>query len=140
MELKVWELSVLIDDEDYAIVEGRELSLAAGYVVFGPVDDRQYLHRVIMQAPPDKEVDHRNHNKLDCRKTNLRVCTHQQNLSNVKGRSKYGRGISFKKGAWVVRFKVDGFEHYLGRFQTLEEATAKRDTWIKLLYGSFAHV
>lgn len=40
------------------------------------------LHRVIMNCDKDKEVDHINHVKLDCRKINMRICSRQQNQYN----------------------------------------------------------
>lgn len=42
------------------------------------------LHRVILNAPDDKHVDHRNGDGLDCRKLNLRLATQQQNNLNVR--------------------------------------------------------
>src|SRR5438034_8205921 len=41
------------------------------------------MHREVLKAPKDMQVDHKNMNKLDNRKENLRVCTHQQNQFNT---------------------------------------------------------
>ena len=41
-----------------------------------------YLHRRITGAPKGLEVDHINRNPLDNRKSNLRVCTHAENMKN----------------------------------------------------------
>ncbi len=43
-----------------------------------------YMHRVIMGNPPGKEIDHINHNGLDNRKRNLRICQHRENLRAMK--------------------------------------------------------
>jgi hypothetical protein len=45
------------------------------------------LHRVIMNCPDDKIVDHINGNTLDNRKQNLRICTKLENDQNRKVRS-----------------------------------------------------
>lgn len=42
------------------------------------------LHRIITQCPEDKEVDHINHNPLDNRRSNLKICSHKENMQNYK--------------------------------------------------------
>src|SRR5262245_39004982 len=42
----------------------------------------QQAHRVVTNCPPDLIVDHRNHNGMDCRDENLRICTNAQNSRN----------------------------------------------------------
>lgn len=39
-----------------------------------------YLHRFIMNAPEFLHVDHKNHQTLDCRRENLEVVCHKENL------------------------------------------------------------
>ena len=41
-----------------------------------------YLHRLLLGEPDGLCVDHINHDKLDNRKCNLRVCTRSENLCN----------------------------------------------------------
>lgn len=59
-----------------------------------------FLHRFILNEPKHKDVDHINHNVLDNRKINLRLCNHNENVKNVikhrDGKSKY-KGICFHK-------------------------------------------
>ena len=50
------------------------------------------LSRLLMNTPPDLEVDHINHNPCDVRKSNMRNCTTLQNLQNRKN-SKTKDGI-----------------------------------------------
>lgn len=39
-----------------------------------------YMHRFILDCPPDKEVDHLNGNGLDNRRANLEIVSKQQNM------------------------------------------------------------
>jgi len=43
------------------------------------------LHRVITGAPKGYDVDHRNHDTLDNRSSNLRIVTRAENHQNRKG-------------------------------------------------------
>src|SRR5436305_413040 len=75
---------ILIDAEDLDRVSGRVWSVSVwGYATRQEHGKTMYLHRVVMNAPDDLEVDHINHNRLDCRKENLRLATCQQNRRNM---------------------------------------------------------
>src|SRR5689334_9733896 len=71
---------------------------AQGYVGRGVRGRRHVLlHRFIMNAQRGTEVDHINHQLLDCRKSNLRIVDKSTNMQNRKGptrRNKLGlRGV-----------------------------------------------
>jgi len=96
-----------------------------------------------MNAVPGLEVDHINGNTLDCRRLNLRLCTHKQNLANQKkqsGRSSQFKGVSFSKsrGKWEAYIKTDGKKKHLGRFDTEEAAAYAYDLEAFRLFGWFA--
>lgn len=71
------------------------------------------------------QVDHINHNTLDNRRENLRLCTHTQNNQNAKkkgySKNKY-KGITKQDNKWIARIRYKGKNLYLGRFKTEEEA------------------
>ncbi len=62
-----------------------------------------YLHRFLLDAPMGMYVDHINHDTLDNRRSNLNLCTNQENNANRDGAyitSKTGiRGVSTHKCA-----------------------------------------
>lgn len=93
--------------------------------------EKELLHRYIMDCPPDVVVDHINHNTLDNRKQNLRICTFRENIDNrnlVNKKSKTGYTyITIKDEKFVVRVK----KQYLGAFETLNKALGVRDEYLK---------
>lgn len=77
----------------------------------------QRLHRLVINAPEGMVVDHLNGDKLDNRKSNLRVCTQTDNARNRKDTT----GICFDKtrNKWIVRYR----NKFFGRYKTEEEAS-----------------
>jgi hypothetical protein len=70
-------------------------------------------------------VDHINHDKLDNRVENLQVITNRENCSkDVKNKSSKYTGVCWDKSRskWASRIKINGKNHYLGRFNCEEEA------------------
>jgi len=87
------------------------------------------LHRLIMNAPKGFDVDHINCNSLDNRKSNMRICTHSENLCNQRARKDAVspfKGVSLAKCKikWRARIFVSGVETSLGQFDTEQEAHA----------------
>jgi len=125
-------IKFIIDDEDYdKFVKNYSFRLDDfGYVIYSSRKDglhNKLLHRVMMGEPDDLQVDHINVNKLDNRRSNLRVCTNQQNKCNS---NKYSNNTSGFKGVWFdkpkqkfrARITFNGKKKHLGYFDTAEEA------------------
>lgn len=77
----------IIDDEDYLEVSKYRWHLQSrGYAAVtrksGGVTRLILMHRLIANTPPHLHTDHINHNKLDNRKANLRVCDRFVNQQN----------------------------------------------------------
>jgi len=86
-----------------------------------------YMHRYILMAPDDWEVDHINRNKLDNREENLRLLKPSGNKANkaIGSANTSGfKGVSWAKdrGAWVAHIQFERRQYNLGRFATKEDA------------------
>ena len=97
-----------------------------------------YLHRVIMDAPIGRDVDHINRDTLDNRRANLRIASRGENLSNSPrplGGSGYRGVTKTPEGNFQARVGRNG---YVGRFDVAEEAARAYDAEAHKRYGEFA--
>lgn len=92
----------LVDDDIYDVYKNVNLVVSHnGYVILSTEGKR--LHRLITSCPANMVVDHKNHNRLDNRRKNLRVCTQKENANNLKGVKNYYYDKTH--GRWVVEYK-----------------------------------
>lgn len=101
------------------------------------------MHREVLMAPKGKDVDHINGNKLDNRKSNLRIATRSQNNANSKlsshNNSGY-RGVGWMpaRNKWRARIQINGKGIHLGLFETIEEAALAYNAAARKYFGEFA--
>lgn len=101
------------------------------------------LHRFILYAPPGVDVDHINGNGLDNRRSNLRVCSHSQNMSNrarPSSNSSGYKGVSREGSRWRAYVTTDGHRMYLGTFDRPEDAARAYDNAASRLHGEFSQL
>jgi hypothetical protein len=138
---------VVVDVDDLWRLQGRAWHLAANVRV--ATTERQgdkrrtiYLARVIAEVTdPHMVVDHINHNPLDNRKENLRICEQKQNTYNRRIGSNNTSGflgVTKYKDRWRARVGKNGLHKVAGTFETAEEAARARDALARQLYGAFA--
>lgn len=128
----------LVDEANFEELSGFRWYQNMGYAVRAVWDGARQrsvtigMHRQIMGVGPgdDEDVDHRNRDRLDNRRGNLRFCTRGQQIQNhtPKGGTSQYRGVYLEGGQWVARVAVNGIRHNLGRFDDEEIAAgAARD-------------
>lgn len=144
----------LVDDEDfcevsrfkwYAYTNGRRVyayrTLNKGKSGRG----MQYMHTFLMGKKKGIVIDHINRNGIDNRRSNLRQCTHEQNLLN---QGKLGGCTSIYKGVsrvgeskkWIAYINHNKKRYRLGRFDTEEDAAIAYNTASMKFFGEFAYI
>ena len=93
----------IVDDGDYSMLAGISWSAARGGNSFYAISGGRSMHRMIMDAKDDDEVDHVDGNGLNNQRVNLRICSHAQNMQN-RAKHKNG-GTSQYKGVYWDKFK-----------------------------------
>ena len=157
--------TILFDEEDRELVESHTWSvLPKGNTYYAlttiphpdggwytrPSGKRQrrrktlQLHRLLMNPPKGMMVDHINHNGLDNRRENLRICTHAENQHNSrkqKNNTSGYKGVYWDKSKkkWRAQIKKDNKIH-IGMFDIIEEAARAYDAKAKELFGGYAQL
>ena len=130
----------LLDDDDFARFSQfhwcyrGERNGALGYAIRHAKEGKykyrtEYLHRAIMNPPPDHEVIFLNHDRLDCRRANLRVVTKEEARQHhrVRRDSKSGlKGVGYEPeiDRWTAQMYRGGHCYGLGIYRSQEEAMA----------------
>ncbi len=100
------------------------------------------MHRQILNAPPGMHCDHINHDGLDNRRANLRLCTPQQNACNRKPLERTSRykGVfwCYEKKRWRAEIRHNGRLIHIGYFDYEADAAIAYDDYAAELFGEFA--
>ncbi|MCL1955245.1 MAG: HNH endonuclease [Brevinematales bacterium] len=144
IKIVIGNQEIFLDKKDLKGLDLSNLRISSGgYAMIG----EKLLHRIIMNAPEDMEIDHKNLNKLDNRRQNLRVCSHSENMMNrgkQKNNSTGFKGVNLDKGRKRKRFRAkitaNKKNYCLGSFKKPEAAAAAYAKAAKLHHGQFARV
>lgn len=142
---------ILVDDEDYESLAAHKWHITtSGYAMrhkeIGGKRQKIWMHRVITGLAPDDDriPDHRNGNKLDNRRLNLRISTETQNNRNARRPKTNTSGFKgvywdLHSKKWCAQIQARGTRKNLGYFHTAEQAHEFYCLAADLLFGEFAN-
>ena len=102
------------------------------------------MHRLIVSAPQGSTVDHANHDGLDNRRSNLRVCTLSENARNThsrKGSSSPYLGVSWasRDSKWRTQISLNGRKINVGYFDDEMAAARAYDAAARKHFREYAN-
>lgn len=108
-----------------------------GYAVTRRDGKVRTIHRLILNVPEEMSTDHKNHDRLDNRRVNIRACTASENMRN-----RWCKGITFdkRKRKWMAQISLNGKHVFLGYFVDPDDAVSARRAAEKDHFGEFAFV
>lgn len=137
----------IVDDRDFQWLNKYKwwaLKQSKRYYAVGWINGKRItMHRVIIQIKHNEFIDHKNHDGLDNRRCNLRLCSNAQNIANqqkrVNTRSKF-RGITYDKSRnkWRSEIRVNQKLITIGRFEEEKDAAIARDIAALKYQGEFS--
>ena len=123
-----------------------------GYIRVKLGTKRYYAHRIIWEMfngpiAEGLQIDHIDKDPMNNRIENLRLATQSQNQANrskqinrPKVAKDLPKGVSHARsgGKYEARITYQGIGHYLGRYETPEEAHAAYMEAAEILHGKFS--
>jgi hypothetical protein len=143
-------LETIVDIRDYEFlskfrwgVSDPKKPYACRYLRVHGRKKRIRMHNQIIKAPVNHEIDHINNNCLDNRRSNLRVCTANQNMWNrpKQANNKSGFiGVCWRtnRSRWIAQIDIHGKRKRVGSFKTREEAARAYDAAALKYHPEFA--
>ena len=141
----------IVDDGDFEWINGYKWCAVKGgetyYAVRGEerggIQRKFSMHRQIMEAPQGLEIDHVNHNGLDNRRGNMRLCTRGQHVRRcrpIKNKSSKYKGVRWDKdiNKWRAGITLHNKSIHIGVYEDEKEAAGAYNERAKWLFGVFA--
>jgi hypothetical protein len=158
----------LVDDEDYDYLmqwKWYAVKCTHTWYAFRSIDcngsrRRFPMHRDILNTPKGMETDHIDHNGLNNQRSNIRICTKNENQRNKQSRGKsrfvgvcwsvcvakrYSKTekrikIYTYEGKWVAHILANGKPIHLGYYEKEEDAAKAYDRAALKYHGAFANL
>lgn len=124
----------VVDASDFVLINkfkwhvslsNKGVPYASGWIKQNGKRVQMRMHKYLMAPKKGQEIDHINHNTLDNRRSNLRICTRSENLKNRKQiRKDILTGAHWNKlnMNWNSSIAINGKKKHLGCFSTMEAA------------------
>jgi hypothetical protein len=103
------------------------------------------LHRLLLNFPKNQDIDHINGNPLDNRLSNLRLCSHKENMRNskkYKNNTSGYKGVSWSKSnkKWGATIWLENKKKFLGYFENAADASHSYNEAASKYFGEFARI
>lgn len=142
------EYPCLIDQEDQELLSQFSWSLhSEGYAQTIIGRRTVLMHRLVMGVldNPSVEVDHKFHNRLDNRKSQLRICSHSENRRNSRKLSPATssfKGVYFEseRGLYHAQIGLGDKVKNLGRYHNEKMAGKAYDKKALEVFKEYAHL
>ena len=152
---KLASVPCLVDKADYQELVKYHWELGLNGYVYRAISKREtggkrviiLMHRQLLNLVPGdgKFVDHKNLNRIDNRRSNIRVCTKSENQRNVGISSRNTSGIKnvywkVDRKRWVASVRRNSKVFFLGNFKSLNEAKKAVHRMSRHLDGEFLNL
>lgn len=149
MERVIKGVKVKVSDEDAELLDLAWCLNNGGYLTAKYQGATWLLHRLVAQRAgldiENSQVDHKNRDRADCTRDNLRLSTQSQNSANkpksAKNTSGY-KGVGWHKarGMWRAFIRVNRTDKHLGHFHDPVEAAKAYDKAALEAWGEYASI
>lgn len=141
----------IFDKEDFDKIKNHFQAIHRGYVTspifINKVQKTLWFHRLVMglSNSSKKKIDHKNRNRKDNRKQNLRIATSTENNRNITKRKDNTTGIigvvkrhNDNQVVYLAQIQVNKKSRHLGVGHSFDEAVKIRLSAEKKYFGEFA--
>jgi len=136
--LNQWKWCVKKDRNTYYAMRGVERNGKSKSIM---------MHRLILglKKNDSTQADHVDGNGLNNRRSNLRVCTNQQNQFNQRhqiGKSSKYKGVCWNKKdkIWTAQIRKDQKSYHLGSFRNERDGALAYNKKAKEFFGEYAQI
>jgi len=129
-------------------VDGEDLNLniSSGYLYLNIKGQNIAIHTAkywLINGYTDKEIDHKDRNRLNNSIKNLRAVSRADNCKNVGipiTNTSGFKGVTWNKraGKWHAQIRSDKKRYYLGLFDDIKDAAEAHDKKCHELHGEYA--
>ncbi|APM39938.1 HNH endonuclease [Clostridium kluyveri] len=136
----------LFDSSDYSLLKKYNWSISKrGYVVTKIKRKETPMHKILLGDTKGYDVDHISGNKLNNCRSNLRICTHQQNMFNQRIRRNntsgfIGVSLMKKINQYEAYVHFSGKKYHMGLYSNAVDAAIARDKGAIKLFGEYANL